>query len=139
MVNGGSRSHTLVCDKCFQGNTDCPSTLLVLSCFQSRLRSLYYLCHQVSAPSLPECFCHINTPLKHGAWKEALAGHPDKSYIDYILHGIVNGFRIGFDYSCHTCSPLSGDLLSTLDNPGVVEDYLQKELSDRNISCRLLS
>ena len=36
-------------------------------------------------------------------------------------------------FSCHSCSPSHGNMLYTLDNPGVVDDYLQKELSDGNI------
>lgn len=84
--------------------------------------------------SLPENLCHINTPLKLDAWEKALAGHPDKSYVDYILQGIRDGFRVGFEYSCHACKQLHGNMLSTIENPEVVEDYLQKELSEGNIA-----
>ena len=91
-------------------------------------------CRPASVPSLPGSLCHINTPLKLDAWKEALACHPDKSYIDYILCGISDGFRIGFDYSCHSCRPSHGNMLSTLENPDVVDNYLQKELSEGNIA-----
>ena len=72
-------------------------------------------CRPVSVPPLPEYLCHINTPLMADAWRVALADHPNKSYVDYILHGITEGFRIGFNYSClisshcalsHSCSAL---------------------------------
>ena len=68
------------------------------------------------------------------AWRAALADHLDKSYVDYILRGITEGFRIGFNYSHHTCRPSHGNMLSTLENPDVVDDYLQKELRDGNIA-----
>ena len=72
-------------------------------------------------------------PLKFNAWKEALVDHPDKTYAGYILRGISEGFCIGFDYGCHSCCPSRGNMISTLENPEVVDTYLQKELSEGNV------
>ena len=35
------------------------------------------------------------------AWEKHLAPHPDSTFVAYVLDGIENGFRVGFDYSHH--------------------------------------
>ena len=35
------------------------------------------------------------TPMKLSEWKEAIAGHPDRQFSHYILHGHTHGFHIG--------------------------------------------
>ena len=35
------------------------------------------------------------TPLRLQAWQEALTGHPDKQFVQYLLTGISKGFHIG--------------------------------------------
>ena len=39
----------------------------------------------------------LGSPLKLGAWERALAAHPDAEYTQYLLRGIREGFRIGYD------------------------------------------
>ena len=41
----------------------------------------------------------INTSLIGSTWRTALSHHPDQEYASYIINGILNGFRIGFDHS----------------------------------------
>ena len=55
------------------------------------------------------------------------------SYVDYILRGISEGFRIGFDYSCHTCSSLHGNMLTNFRESRCYGQLLAKELSEGNI------
>lgn len=45
---------------------------------------------------LPSLMHDINTPLHVEAWQRCLEKHPDLNFVDYILSGITNGFRIGF-------------------------------------------
>ena len=52
----------------------------------------------------------------------------------YILCGIKEGFRIRYDYARHTCRSTSRNLLSTLEHPAEVDNYLRNELGDGNIS-----
>ena len=52
-------------------------------------------CHRVL---LPDNLQQITTPLRLETWKEELAHHPDQQLAGYILHGIENGFRVGFNY-----------------------------------------
>ena len=39
----------------------------------------------------------IHLPLQASVLAGELSDHPDKAYVEYILQGISNGFRIGFD------------------------------------------
>ena len=43
-------------------------------------------------------------------------------------------FRSGSDYCHHACTSSHGNMLSTLDNPAVMDEYLQRELSEGNIA-----
>ena len=38
-------------------------------------------------------------PLNPEQWEVMLAKHPDKRFVDYLLEGIKDGFRIGFSCS----------------------------------------
>ena len=53
--------------------------------------------------SLPTHLAEITTPLRVPAWKQAFRSHPDKKFAEYIVHGITNGFHIGFNYVKSTC------------------------------------
>ena len=68
------------------------------------------------------------------AWTAALEQHPDPGFVRYVLQGIKEGFRIGYDYSSHTPTSSTRNLLSTLQHPAEVETYLQWEPGDGNIS-----
>ena len=67
----------------------------------------------------------IHLSLHASGWVAELSDHPDKAYVEYILQGISNGFRIGFDRKQHISSA-KGNLL--IDEPEAVTEYLQWEL-----------
>ena len=67
----------------------------------------------------------IHSPLQASVWAADLSDHPDKAYVEYILQGISNGFRIGFNRSQHISSA-RGNLL--IDKPEKVTEYLQWEV-----------
>ena len=66
------------------------------------------------------------TPLNIKAWGEALADHPDLDFRAYILAGLTNGFRIGFDRR-HELRPAPRNMPSSEAQAQAVEDYLTKE------------
>ena len=45
---------------------------------------------------IPRQISRVATPLKPYEWEEALEGHPDHRFRDYI-RGISQGFRIGLN------------------------------------------
>ena len=43
-----------------------------------------------------ELYSGVATPLRVDEWATLLEAHPDRQFVQYILSGIANGFRIGF-------------------------------------------
>ena len=65
-------------------------------------------------------------PLPVSAWRAYLANHPDQSFATYILNGLKDGFRIGFDRT----RPLRSsrrNMKSALENKAVVDAYIDEE------------
>jgi hypothetical protein len=70
-------------------------------------------------------FTLLNLP----QWEAMLDKHPDRSYVDFILGGIKNGFRIGYRPPPEGPSlSVRKNMRSADDNPQVVRDYLEAEL-----------
>ena len=76
---------------------------------------------------LPPPLRTVRTPLIISAWCQHLRDHPDPEFVEYILSGIANGFRIGYSYSEFKCTSAKRNMLSATENKGVVEKYLAKE------------
>ena len=58
-----------------------------------------------------------------------LEGYPDKCFAEYILRGIQNGFRIGFDMQLSSLKTRGSNMQSALEMPEVVTKYLQEEVA----------
>ena len=71
----------------------------------------------------------ITTPLKLSKWEELLQEHPDKKFAGYILRGIGNGFRIGFDPGQCVLKDRPSNMLSAEERPEIVTEYLREELA----------
>ena len=80
----------------------------------------------LSRPVPPE-LTGCTSPLRWQDWDTALADHPDRQFAEYVVCGIRHGFRIGFDYSSHTCVSARRNIQSASDHPRVVHDYLAGE------------
>ena len=70
----------------------------------------------------------IQTPLRAQEREWSLRDHPDREFCDYLLRGMTEGFRVGFRYSLCSCMRAKSNMRSTLVKPGVVEEYLKKEV-----------
>ena len=64
------------------------------------------------------------TPLDAAQWEILLADHPDRQFVQYLLSGIREGFRIGFDRN-HTCKRATGNMNSAISNPQPVAEFLR--------------
>ena len=62
-----------------------------------------------------------------------LATYPDKRFVNFLLRGIEKGFRIGFTYTSIQLKSHYQNLLSAMDHPQVVQDYLEKELEAERV------
>ena len=82
-----------------------------------------------SAPEcLPASALRITTPLAANQWEILLKDHPDKDFVHYILRGIRQGFRIGFNRE-HKCKRANGNMISAIQNPQPVADFLHTEVT----------
>ena len=53
------------------------------------------LCRSSAVTAHPR-LSQVHTPLASAAWEAALAVHPYRAFVRFLLHGICRGFRIGF-------------------------------------------
>ena len=88
------------------------------------------------APSLylPLLPPHKVSPIRVDRLRKEASAHPDLQFVDYVLTGIQEGFRVGFN-------PLSVSLRSARQNmpsaslqPSVIDDYLQTELAKGRVA-----
>ena len=77
---------------------------------------------------LPAALLEITTPLISKVWEHELATHPDQSFASYVVNGIKQGFRVGYDHS-RTRASSESNMASAIEHPDVVSDYLQQEVS----------
>ena len=67
------------------------------------------------------------TPLQWLMWAKALESHPDQDFSAYIVEGLRNGFRLGFNYTSHACTSAKRNMLSAFQHPKVIGEYLEEE------------
>ena len=80
-------------------------------------------------PKLPSELLEITTPLRSTEWEAQLSAHPDPEFSEFILNGIRNGFRVGFNYHSVKLKSHHKNFRSAKDQPAVVNSYLQQELT----------
>jgi hypothetical protein len=83
-----------------------------------------------TARSVPASVAGVSSPLCRnlGEWRRRLRSHPDQKFAGYILNGLENGFRVGFDYST-SLRAAKHNMPSALKHPDVIERYLGEERS----------
>ena len=78
----------------------------------------------------------VCSPLVVDHWEVMLSHHPNRNFVEYLLSGIKEGFRIGFnlvDSAKGSLSSARKNMCSTQDHLQVVGDYLRDELSRRGV------
>lgn len=80
-----------------------------------------------SQPTL-EGLTTVNSPLVWAEWCKALHEHPDQRFSSFLLGGIKQGFRVGFN-PCQLLQPTEENMSSAAINPTPVTEYLQTELA----------
>ncbi len=81
---------------------------------------------------LPQGMEVVISPLNWRVWERALARHPDNRFRKYIVEGIRNGFRVGFDYWVGVRVSLT-NMASAREHPEVVDEYLAEECSSGRV------
>lgn len=80
-----------------------------------------------------DCHTHqelmaVSTLLDADAWEAALVNHPDRAYVGYIIRGLLEGFRTGFQWGAPLRSA-TANMPSTGLRPNVIREYIARELS----------
>ena len=75
----------------------------------------------------------IITPIRKDYWSSELTTHPDKDFVGWICRGIERGFRIGFADNDVGLQSARGNMLSAMERPEVVTDYLKGELASHHL------
>ena len=83
---------------------------------------------QANSSSHSPMLSSVSTPLDLAEWSHALSFHPDLAFACYICEGLRSRFRIGFKHGSPLQSATS-NMLSAINHPDVVADYLKKEVS----------
>jgi len=67
------------------------------------------------------------TPINVDRFQHELRHHPNPDKVVYVVQGLREGFHLGFNYSTSLKSA-SGNMASALQNPQVIDNYLQSEV-----------
>lgn len=73
-----------------------------------------------------------SSPLVWTEWCKALHDHPDQRFTDFLLCGIKQGFRVGFN-PVQQLKPAQENMRSALINSAPVTEYLQTELAANRV------
>ena len=82
---------------------------------------------QCPVAQIPPEACTVVTPLPQEHWERALADHPDRQFVRYIINGLRDSFRIGFQHGRATCRSAATNMQSARMYPEPVAQYLESE------------
>lgn len=71
---------------------------------------------------------HPSTPINVPVLSSYLSSHPDPTFVDYLITGLSQWFRVGL-LSHLTTSYVTKNLQSALSDPDVVSALLEKEVN----------
>ena len=95
--------------------------------YNKDLRELDACRPRSQAAQIPPEACTIVTPLSPRWWEQALANHLDRQFARYIVNGLRDGFRIGFQHDKAHCRPATTNMQSAFMYPEPVVTYLESE------------
>ena len=84
------------------------------------------------SPQIHPALRPVRTPLKIDQWTALLHRHPDPQFTDWLMDGLTEGFRIGFNHQQRLHSATS-NMQGTSDHPEVVSAYLQSEREQQTL------
>lgn len=77
---------------------------------------------------VPKEWRAVETPLACDEWGRALRDHPDRAFVEYLVRGMREGFRIGYQYGKRKCVGAKANMKSAEENDQVVDEYVAKEV-----------
>ena len=90
----------------------------------------------VVSPSLvsPLRSVEFVSPLIVSKFQVELCNHPDRAAVSYVLEGLKHGFRLGFSPSSWVLKSSCTNMRSAIQQPSVIDDYLQTEIAQGRIA-----
>ena len=77
---------------------------------------------------------HLVSPLQLSQFQAELCDYADQTAAAYVLTGLREGFRIGFETSSVTLRSASSNMRSALVHPSVIDAYLETEVSHGRVA-----
>lgn len=102
--------------------------------FNSQLRAMED-CSGSRGHFVPECLQETVSPLRVCKWRSYLGQHPNQEFADVVLRGISEGFRIGYDATRVPLRQKHNNMLSALEHPEVVTEYVAAESAAHRFIC----
>ena len=98
-------------------------------------------CPSASAPSLRQPLLppYKVSPMRVDKLLQEVLTHPDQSFVTYVLDGLQNGFRVGFNPASVSLKSATQNMPSASLQPSVIDDYLYTELAKGRVASRLSS
>lgn len=75
----------------------------------------------------------VVTPLKWRAWERELAEHPDREWVEFLVAGIRDGFRLGHDQRRVKLVCRRGTMYEATQHGSIISEYLEKEVRERRV------
>ena len=82
--------------------------------------------------AIPPLMEAVVTPLRLAVWLTELRAHPDVEFARFIVRGLEQGFRVGFEYGNHTCTSAKRNMLSAVQHPQPIDRPGQSNLPLKN-------
>ena len=113
-----------------------PGQQIELPCWAKLFRSVPVPVQPVVADRIFSPLASVKevSPLRLDQFQQELRHHPDRSAVAFVISGIQDGFRIGFEASSVSLKSASANMRSSLDHPSVIDSYLQTEVSARRVA-----
>ena len=90
-------------------------------------------CRRGGKFTIPAGLSASSSRLDWKVWQDLLSLYPDRLLADYVVQGLRDGFRVGFDYQRARTKKVMANMRSALEHPEVVRDYLTKECAEGRI------
>ena len=74
------------------------------------------------------------SPLIVSKFQMELCNQPDRAAVSYVLEGLKHGFRVGFSPSSWVLKSSCTNMWSAIQQPSVIDDYLQTEIAQGRIA-----
>ena len=93
-------------------------------------------CPSASAPSLHQPLLppYKVSPIRVDKLRQEVLTHPDQSFVNYVLDGLQNGFRVGFNPASVSLKSATQNMPSASLQPSVIDDYLHTELAKGRVA-----